>query len=108
MAKIKDSSYKCSFTNSKRTGRTVVEWPRASDDWRHAPRGLCGIRSPPIQLVKEISNKKGVHMRSAIVLSIIQYKITYSVQRSYGDDSIRARINAIKSALNCFVSLIKK
>ena len=51
--------------------------------------------------------QKGVHMRSAIVLSIIQYKITYSIQRSYGADSIRARINAIKSALNCFIDLIK-
>lgn len=47
-------------------------------------------------------------MRSAIVLSILQYKLTYSIQRSYGVNVIKARINAIKSALNCFVSLIKK
>lgn len=47
-------------------------------------------------------------MSNAIVLSFLQYKLTYSIQRSYGVDVIRARINAIKSALNCFVGLIKK
>ena len=82
-------------------------WRLEQTSRRGQGRGSGGDSHRRYSATQPNLKQKGVHMRSAIVLSILQYKLTYSIQRSYGVNVIRARINAIKSALNCFIDLIK-
>ena len=73
----------------------------------HGGRGVWWIRSPPTQLVKEISNKKESYMNHIIQESILEYKLTYLGERLFGASIPRAFIKSIKESVKCFIDLIK-
>ena len=73
----------------------------------HGGGGVCGIRSPPIQLITVPQNKKESYMNHIIQESILEYKLTYSGERLFGASIPRAFIKSIKESVKCFIDLIK-
>ena len=66
--------------------------------------GLWQIRLPPIQSLNQISNKNESYMNHIIQESILEYKLTYSVERLFGASIPRAFIKSTKESVNALLN----